>query len=365
MTTHTPLLSVLLLTACLNVTEERIARDLSVGERESAGVRVHVEDGRAAVRALDENQLELWANAPFVAAELDLSAREGSGPFRIRVRNALPDAELELADSDGTPLSLREVPTTFATERRVELDPPNARLHLALRTRDQDARTPFQFLAFADVQDAMPQVGDIFARMNQEADARFVMMAGDISERGRAEELERFQREQLALRIPIFVTLGNHELGTASLPYYEYFGRGSQSFTFHDARFTFLDSASATLDPTLYDWLDDWLDAGRGHAHFLFMHVPPVDPSGIRNGCFSSRAETGKFLAHLSRGELTAAFYGHVHSYYSFEHAGIPAFISGGGGAIPERFDGIGRHFLVVDVDPVEKSFHSRIVRVD
>lgn len=35
--------------------------------------------------------------------------------------------------------------------------------------------------------------------------------------------------------------------------------------------------------------------------------------------------------------------HGHVHSYYAFANAGIPAFITGGGGAIPERFDAIGR----------------------
>ena len=33
-------------------------------------------------------------------------------------------------------------------------------------------------------------------------------------------------------------------------------------------------------------------------------------------------------------------------------NAGVPAYISGGGGAIPERMDGIGRHYLVVEVDP-------------
>jgi hypothetical protein len=95
------------------------------------------------------------------------------------------------------------------------------------------------------------------------------------------------------------------------------------------------------------------------------MHIAPVEPSGLRNGCFSSRAESDKVLARMARNAVTAAFYGHVHSYYSFEHAGIPAFISGGGGAVPERFDGIGRHFLVVHVDPAARAFESRIVRVD
>jgi hypothetical protein len=54
-----------------------------------------------------------------------------------------------------------------------------------------------------------------------------------------------------------------------------------------------------------------------------------------------------------------------VHSYYAFSNAGIAAHITGGGGAIPERLDGIGRHFLTVDVDPDTQLFQVGIVRVD
>ncbi|RKG95450.1 metallophosphoesterase, partial [Corallococcus carmarthensis] len=38
---------------------------------------------------------------------------------------------------------------------------------------------------------------------------------------------------------------------------------------------------------------------------------------------------------------------------------------SGGGGAIPERFDGVGRHFLAVDVDPSVGVRDVGLVRVD
>jgi hypothetical protein len=57
--------------------------------------------------------------------------------------------------------------------------------------------------------------------------------------------------------------------------------------------------------------------------------------------------------------------YGHIHSYYAFDNAGIPAYISGGGGAIPERFDQIGRHFLTVDVAAERGVERVATVRVD
>nr|MBA3456856.1 hypothetical protein [Deltaproteobacteria bacterium] len=44
--------------------------------------------------------------------------------------------------------------------------------------------------------------------------------------------------------------------------------------------------------------------------------------------------------------------YGHIHTLVSYENGGIPAYISGGGGAEPLRGDGIDRHFLVIELDP-------------
>ena len=42
--------------------------------------------------------------------------------------------------------------------------------------------------------------------------------------------------------------------------------------------------------------------------------------------------------------------FGHVHSFDAYSLSGIPAYISGGCGAIEERLDGIDRHFLRVTV---------------
>jgi Icc-related predicted phosphoesterase len=126
-----------------------------------------------------------------------------------------------------------------------------------------------------------------------------------------------------------------------------------------------LDSASAMLDPLVYEWLDGWLRDGRDQVHVVAMHVPPIDPVGVRNGSFASRNEAAKLLRRLADGAVDLTLYGHIHSYYSFDNAGIPAYVSGGGGAIPERFDDMGRHFLVVNVDPAAGIRGVDVVRVD
>jgi hypothetical protein len=351
--------------ACLDVAEDRARRDQEVGRAKSAGTSVEVEGGLAAVRALSAGSLELWANAPALRVRLELPTAAGP-KFSVTVQNLLPDAELAARDAAGGALTVTPSPSEIPTERRFSIDRGLANeILIDIGPADPKLEEPFEFIALADVQEAIDDVGDVFAKVNEQRGARFVMFSGDITERGSAAELARFQREMRALRLPLYTTLGNHELGDSEVPYHDYFGRGSQSFRFHGVRFTFLDSASATLDPMVYDWLEGWLDSSRNENHLLFMHVPPLDPSGIRNGAFSNRAEAAKLLSMFGRGGVDTTFYGHIHSYYPFENAGIPAYISGGGGAIPERFDGVGRHFLLVGVNPGVAGTNVRLVRVD
>ncbi|RYE83441.1 MAG: metallophosphoesterase, partial [Myxococcales bacterium] len=230
---------------------------------------------------------------------------------------------------------------------------------------DRAAREPWSFGVYGDVQDAIDRVQDIYRRMNEESTVRFVVIVGDLTEEGTPDQLERFARELKTLTRPVYATLGNHELGDADVPYHAHYGRGSSHFVFRGVHFTLLDSASATIDPIVYGWLDGWLAEGASDLHVVGMHIPPLDAEGVRNGSFTSRAEANKLLGRLARGGVDLSVYGHVHSYYAFANAGIPAFITGGGGAIPERMDGIGRHFLVFDADPASARITGRLVRVD
>jgi Icc protein len=348
--------------ACLRPSEERALRDEQVGQDAVEGVRISVGDGHAAVRDLAVDHALLWASAP--RFELDLNW--GAAPpaeVLLEVLNCMPGAVL-----DATPpvtVSLSERDEEGRCSFRFEPTASERDVHLLVAPPDTEAPSPFRFALMSDVQEAIDRVQDIYALINAQPDVDFLLGAGDLTERGTAEQLERFERELHGLHIPYYTTLGNHELGESPSLFQDYFGRGSRSFTYRGVRFTLLDSASATLDPIVYDWLDEWLELGRDQGHVVAMHIPPLDPTGVRNGAFGSRNEAGKLLGRLARAGVDLTLYGHVHSYYHFKNAGIPAFISGGGGAIPERFDNIGRHFLVVDVDPIEQRFDVNVVRVD
>jgi hypothetical protein len=347
--------------ACFHPAEERARRDLDVGHADRDGLRVRVSEGLAAIRHLSAGELWLWASAPSLEIEL---VRQSGAPedWTLTVANCLPDAVLSAPA--GVLGDVRD--RSLATERTWQLAlPANADVLIRVESPDAGLRGPFRFALMSDVQSAVDEVADLFERVNQDPLVRFVLSTGDLSSQGSSRELERFQSELEQLRVPFYTTIGNHELDTFPPKFHDYFGRANFQFEFRGVYFTLLDSASATIDPMVYDWLDGWLERGRGGIHVVTTHVPPLDPVGTRNGGFASRSEAARLLAKLADGGVDLTLYGHIHSYYRFENAGIEAHISGGGGGMPERFDGIGRHYLAVDIDPVGGVLGTQVVEID
>lgn len=351
---------------CVDVTAERTRRDESVGKGTTGGAMFEVVDGLGALRTLEPGALSIWAKAPSIQLKVTRSVT-ATATWTLTVTNTLPDAVLEATtDARDTPLRVASLPSPLVTEKRWSIEIPEGASTLRIHPSRGEPQSPWRFALVSDIQEAIDRVQDIYARMNADPSIVFVVSAGDLTRRGGVDELERFQHELESLRVPFFPTLGNHELGTDDgAPFQRQFGRASFRFVYGDMQFTFLDSGSATIDPLVYDWLDAWLDEGRHRAHAVLMHIPPIDPIGVRNGSFANRNEGNKLLAKLAEGGVDLTLYGHIHSYYAFANAGIPAYISGGGGSIPERFDGIGRHYLTVDVDPARGIVQTGVVRID
>ena len=356
---------VLFTTSCLRPAEDRAERDREVGHARAVGVAFDVDGGLAVVRRLEAGRALLWCSAPAVTFRLELS-EPAPASFELELWNAVGDARLSARSAAGSALAVQELGGGIATRKlyRVDTGGPGV-ITLDFAPPDRDATGTWRFALMSDVQEAIDDVQDIYARMNQDDSIRFLLGAGDLTQQGHAEQLQRFERELESLRFPYYTTLGNHELGENPSLYQDWFGRGTFHFSFRGVEFSLIDSASATIDPIAYDWLDGWLDRARDSVHVVAMHIPPLDPIGVRNGAFASRGEAAKLLSRLAGGGVDLTLYGHIHSYYSFDNAGIPAYISGGGGAIPERFDEIGRHFLTIDVDAAGGVQAVKTVRVD
>lgn len=341
---------------CLRPASERAERDLEVGQGTAGGVTFEVEGGLAAIRRLEPGRIELWAQAPL----LEVRARSAPGAtatWLLVVENACPDSVLVARSGVSTSTRLVEPPGSPATRRSFALSLARAaEARFSVGPPDASAPGSLRFAIINDLHvrtDDASDLRDAITLLDTDGALRFVLSAGDITQAGEEAELARVQEELRALRVPFYATVGNHEVspfGESAWP--ERFGRHSSHFWFAGVCFSLVDSSTATIDPTVYGWLDEWLAGARGRPHVFVTHMPVIDPVGTRNASFRSRKEAGKLLARLAGGRVDLVLHGHVHSFYAFFEGGIPAYISAAGGPMTEKLDDIGRTLLLVDIGP-------------
>jgi Icc protein len=346
--------------ACTRPAEDRARDELTIGTESIADASVAVAGGLAAIRKLSDHELELWAGAPALSIEL-VVGNTATGDWTITVRNTPVDAVLDVGGAryqrdlgQHPTVGIFHVPLAAGTHT-LRVAPPDA-----------DLVEPFRVAAMADIQTAMPDVDDVFELISSTPNLRFVVAMGDITDRAEIEEYDLFERQVVSLTIPFYTTLGNHELWADHYRYFDRFGRATFQFDFKGASFTFADSGDAGIDPLVEEQIVPWLARARDRTSIFLTHIPPIDPLGLRYGGFRSTQDGRRLIAHLVEHDVDLALYGHIHTLIEFEDAGIPAVISGGGGADPMRWDGIDRHFLVVDIDPSSGSTPTvNVVRVD
>lgn len=350
-------MAALALAGCLRPGLDRAQLDRMVGQAQVDRALWQVDGGLATFQQIDATGATLWAQAPDLSLLAQLDAPLS---WTLTVRNLTADAVLTGPDA----ATIEALDSDLPTVKRWRLELPAGEHVLRIAPPDADVVEPFRVAILSDVQSALADVGDIYAVMNRDPSIRYVVSAGDLVEQGTASELEEFQTRLEALNVPFYATPGNHERGAEATVWRDAFGRGSFQFTFKGAWFTFADSSAATIDPVVYGWLKGWLGNAAGGVNLFLTHVPPIDPEGGRNGGWRSRREAAKLFVLLGRNAVDAAVYGHVHSLYSYSNGGVDAWISGGGGALPERLDGVKRHYLTVDIE-ADRIAQVAMVRVD
>ena len=138
--------------------------------------------------------------------------------------------------------------------------------------------------------------------------------------------------------------------------------------TFNDIFMYMCFSKTPALSPTgnarPFDKNGDGTILGEGLGVVVLKRLADAQRDGdriyavIRGVGSSSDGKGNAIYAPSSKGQAVAL-------RRAYENAGIPAYISGGGGALPELWDGIGRHFLVVTVDASDQSVEVGLVHVD
>ncbi|MBN2722708.1 MAG: metallophosphoesterase [Deltaproteobacteria bacterium] len=355
------LIFLLVFSSCIRNSQERAEIDKETGSDYFNGLLVSIEGGLGTVRKMENGELEIWFQAPEQYITLTTDEISDS-EWNLTVLNAMPGSIISIT-GDATAY---EIASDLPTKKIWHLSlQPGSTSVLYIGPIDAVENSSFRIAVLSDIQEGIINIQDIFETINSDPEIRFVLSSGDLMDMGEKSELVRFQNELKKLNIPWYTTCGNHDTGVGDPSiWHNIFGKHSVFFTFKNAAFSLVDSASASIDPINYTLLDNFLDENSDKFHLFITHIPPVDPWGIRNGSFGSRKEAYKLIAKLAGGLVNLMIFGHIHTYYSFSYAGIDAHISGGGGGWPMKFDNIGRHFLTIDIEPSTEKHFLNVVRI-
>jgi 3',5'-cyclic AMP phosphodiesterase CpdA len=186
----------------------------------------------------------------------------------------------------------------------------------------QPAPPLLRFALVGDTQLRLDPLRDAVDALNGRDDVAFLVHLGDLTHLGLAREYELANDLLARLRMPYFVTIGNHDfLSNGTAIYRAVFGPWNFAFTWADTRFVFVDTNSleAGFDGSVPDlpWLEAQLAPAADHRRaFIFAHVDP-DERG-----FDERM-TPAWEALLRDGGVVASFHGHRHAFRSWEREGV------------------------------------------
>ncbi|MEA4901634.1 metallophosphoesterase family protein [Desulfitobacterium sp.] len=194
----------------------------------------------------------------------------------------------------------------------------------------------------------------------------FVVDNGDLVYGGEPNRYRLFYETISKLQVPLYTTLGNHDIRENGLPIYTgLFGPAYYSFDYLQNHFIFLDSSrgwaeKTAISPEQYRWLESDLQKAQGKRIFVVSHIPPTDPrsnvtpntypespktstlqnimnklSGTSNidHAFNDKDESKKFEDLMTKYKVDTVFLSHIHSFYSFVKGNVRYVITGGAGA--------------------------------
>jgi calcineurin-like phosphoesterase family protein len=205
------------------------------------------------------------------------------------------------------------------------------------------AGEPFEFNVYGDTRTRHDVHRKVVAAMLANSKPDFLLQTGDLVADGSDPALWPifFDIEGTLLRHSAFYPmLGNHERNSSN--YYEYMQNSAfYSFNWGNAHFSILDSdignfANSEASRRAFwkqetDWLEeDLTKAQKSEFRFVAAHHPPLTAVSERQG---DNPHMTALMPVFEKYHVTAAFFGHDHTYQHYLKNGVHYIITGGGGA--------------------------------
>lgn len=296
---------------------------------------------------------------------------ENVNPVNIRVKSSKIDKQ-QVVDPHTLLIGLKLKP---GEERTVQFSPVIK------------AEYP-EFVILGDNRNGYQTFAQILEQINA-INPVFVIDNGDLVFGGEPNKYRLFYETISNLRVPLYTTLGNHDIRENGRPMYtKLFGPPYYSFDYGNDHFIFLDSSRGwaekrAIPEEQYMWLENNLKSAAGKRIFVISHIPPIDPRseleknsfpeepGIaktgfferlmdnyseyksKDHGFPDKQEAERFENLMTKYKVDTVFTSHIHSYYSYIKGDVHYIISGGAGAELLTTDSY-YHYLRVKVSSKE-----------
>jgi len=200
----------------------------------------------------------------------------------------------------------------------------------------------------------------------RDSDMEFLLHTGDLERPGGTKSWEGFKAKTADFPKPLYVAIGNHELGGGTREEFaRFFGLRSTSygFTNKETRFIVLDNAGGALPDSLLDWLNRELAAHPKEKNgidrlVVAMHFPPQTDSIFPHGTKSGYGDQSvKLLKILLRHKVDLILCSHEHMHAVDDWGGIKVIVSGGAGAPLVPFHKYGFYRIDVTRDGFRETF--------
>lgn len=150
------------------------------------------------------------------------------------------------------------------------------------------------------------------ASLNADSSIDFVIVAGDVTKFGYAEEYQRFSGILSKLNAPVIVAIGNHDLQADGKAIYErLYGPTNFVFAWRGYEFVFFDDNARGIPKGIPDW--DWLDSAMGAAGDSLRIIPVCHAPPYTDQLDSAQSE--KLVGLYAANRAVIVIGGHTHQY--------------------------------------------------
>jgi len=166
----------------------------------------------------------------------------------------------------------------------------------------------------------------IVQKINKADTLRFVVVSGDLTEKGRNDEFVKFKEIMDKLTIPYYVIPGNHDFvwsESGGLKFSELWEENNFNFKYGNEKYIGLNAAilwragGGHFSPEVLNWAKNILQQTNSDSNIiLFVHFPLTE--SIDNWFKLTNLLSGK--------KIKAILVGHYHKYKKFNFNGIPGF---------------------------------------